>query len=192
MPTTPMYRVETTITGVAGSPYYIVGYFDSEAGSPDAAIGAWHTFITGSTTGTAAGFPTDATIRTSNLVPVIDPVDGGTLSVAIGDVISQAGANTGPRTPPATQMLMRWRTGVYANRREIRGRTNLPCVMEEASTAMGVVEPSVVTGLNGRAADLLADADAVHVVWSKKNGVWADTTAGGLWDQFSVLRSRRD
>lgn len=192
MPTGPMRKVVTTVTGVEGSPYYIVGYFDANEGTTAQVGEAWHLFITGSTSGSAAGFPTGSTIRTDSEIAVIDPTDGAVLEVQNGVTISQIGANTGARTPPATQMLMRWRTGNYVNRREVRGRTNLPCVMEEASTEDGKPEPSVITGLESRADALIDNADVSHVVWSKKNGVWWATSSASLWDQFSVLRSRRD
>jgi len=45
---------------------------------------------------------------------------------------------------------------------------------------------------NAAASALIADATSLFVVWSKTHGVEQVVTAGGAWNQFAVLRSRRD
>lgn len=192
MPTTPMYRVQTVVTGVAGSPYYIVGYFDSSAGGAQSASEAWHTFITGSTTGTANGFPLGSQVRTEPEVQSVNPVDGAILGIAVAPAIVQSGANPGQRLPPSNQILVRWRTGVYIDRREVRGRTNLPCGFEEDSTADGTLPVELQLAYGVRALGLVGNEAARHVIWSKKNGAWQETTTASVWGQFSILRSRRD
>lgn len=192
MPTSTIRRVETIVTGVAGSPYYVVGHFTADTGTPTQVTQAWHKFVTGSTSGTASGFPVGTVVQTQPEVQLINPVDGAVIGLEDAPPITQNGANPGPQLPRQNQLLVRWRTGNYVNRREVRGRTNLPCVLEEASTNQGEVESTVVSGINTRASELIADTNSVLVVWSKKNGLWWAAATGSCWNKFSVLRSRRD
>ncbi len=187
-----MLRVDTVVTGVAGAPYYLNGYFDFAGGSAVDACQAWHTFITGGIGASATGFPVGATVTTSPTVPVVDPVSGDVLGIAAGDSIISDGVNTTNLLPPANQILMRWRTGIYFAGREVRGRTNLPCPLEEGSTDDGQVESAVVAALNVRGNALIADTDSTHVIWSRKYGFWQETAVADCWSQFSILRSRRD
>lgn len=187
-----MHRVQTVVTGVVGGPYYLVGYFDAAGSNAQNACAAWHLFITGGGTGTATGFPDGSRVETQPEVLQINPVDGAVVGLEDADGLVSIGANTSDQLPTQNQFLVRWRTGEYINRRENRGRTNLPCPFEEALTNEGRVAPAIQTALQARANTLVNNIAVRHVVWSKKNGGWSETVSASVWDQFSVLRSRRD
>lgn len=187
-----MMRVQTVVSGVAGSPYYLNGFFDALNTEPQDAIDAWHTFVTAGGGGTVNSYPTGAVITTSGTLDLIDPTDGGIVGQQFGATETSLGGAQGQFLPAANQVLVHWRTGIYVNRRELRGRTNIPCISEAGSTNSGQVEPSVITAYNALGNALISNPDCVFIVWSKKNGEWREVFAAQTWDQFAVLRSRRD
>jgi len=93
--------------------------------------------------------------------------------------------------PIATQGLVRWRTGVYANGREIRGRWFIPG-LATASNNDGAPSSTMLSTVNTAASTLISDANSVLEVWSRANGSAVDVASGTCWSQFAVLRSRRD
>lgn len=192
MPTTPIRRVRVRVTGVGGSPYYLNGYFTADTGTTAQCQNAWMKFLFGGPGPTVGALPTSATATVESEVPVIDPATGQPISVETSPGFSWGGSSTDNLLPTANQFLVRWRTGNFENGREVRGRTNIPCPTEATSTPAGRVEPSIVTAYNSRAFNLIDDANTVFVVWSKKNGLWWAARSGSTWDQFAVLRSRRD
>lgn len=188
MPTTPMLRVRTVVTGVAGSPYYLVGYFEDLTDNEQQCVDAWAAF----TSAAAANQPTGSNWLTEGDVEVVDPITGDTIGVRGADQVLVLGSTNLPLLPPASQALIRWRTGVYVGGREIRGRTNMPLQFQDNATSGGTVKGSVQTFYKERADTLVNQITAEHVVWSKTNGRWERTVTASVWDQFSVLRSRRD
>lgn len=192
MPTSPIRRVRSIVTGVAGSPYYVTGYFTADTGTATQCITAWHTFITGVASGPAGGFPVGSSVRTDAEVQVVDPVTGNVVATEIGGTILSTGSSASPLLPKANQFLIRWRTGNFVGGREVRGKTFLPLPSETASTDAGLVEAATLVALSGRAGQLISNADTVFVVWSRKNGLWWAASNGSCWEQFAILRSRRD
>lgn len=93
---------------------------------------------------------------------------------------------------PATQGLMRWRTNVFNSGREVRGRTNLPVVLQADSDTEGKPDVGYIGFWNSKAGALIADEDSTLVVYSKKNGLWAAVVTADMWSNYGVLRSRRD
>jgi len=102
-----------------------------------------------------------------------------------------AGDDAGDPAPWATQGLIRWRTGTFIAGREVRGRTFIPGVTEARANG-GVPDASYksncVTAINA----LIGSTNSTLVSWSRKNGDSAPVIAGSPWEQFAVLRSRRD
>lgn len=188
MPTTPMLRVTTVVTGVAGSPYYIRGYFNEEGSDPDEVVDNWHTFVIPD----ALSGPTGSTWTTDGPLDRVDPVSGDVIGQveALGAVTT--GTNTGQLLPPSNQTLFRWRTGVYVNGREIRGRTNKPLPFLNNSNNRGSLAEGYRSGQEGLATTLLNQLLSPLVVWSKKNGRWEAVTSASVWQEFAVLTSRRD
>lgn len=188
MPTTPIRRVRTTVTGVAGSPYYINGYFDAGTGTTAQCITAWHRFVLDQ----ASAQPNGAVIRTEAEVPVINPVTGEVIQVETSPALEDSGTNTNSLAPPSTQLLVRWRTGQFIGAREVRGRTNLPMMFSANVDSKGDPVAALRTSALLRANTLIADANTVNVVWSKTKGVWFPVLTTNVWTKFAVLRSRRD
>lgn len=192
MPTTPMWRCQTVITGAGGSPYYLVGYFDADGGSATFANRDWHGFICGTIGPSAATMPNGWQILTEAEVQRVNPVDGEILAVEAATPYVSVGTASGELLPPANQLLTRWRTGTYVARREVRGHTNIPGIVEPNSGPDGRPINALVNANNTRADGMIASDNSRHVVWSKKNGVWHTTVTASTWTEFAVLRSRRD
>lgn len=188
MATTDMYRLVTTVTGVAGSPYYMVGYFEAEPGQENNIITAWHLFCVPA----SSALPVGATATTSGLIDVVNPVSGDTVGVQQTTDYTTGGTYAGETVPRASQVLVRWRTGVYVGGREIRGRTNIPLVEIGAIGPNGGLDGAFLSVFNERAEDLVNDPASSFVIWSKKNGRHEPVVLGSTWSQFSVLTSRRD
>lgn len=182
-----MYRVQQIATGVAGSPYYLTAYFDSTQGTAQAAATAWREAIGNA----AANFVAPYTYQPISFVDLVDPVSGNTVGVETVSVPLIAFTASGDPLPPATSLLLRWRTGVYIGGREIRGRTNIARLDEAAATA-GVVTAANLAAWQARQDALISSLTCQHVIYSPKNGLWANSLSGTPWNQFAVLRSRRD
>ena len=205
-----MYRVTTLFTG----PQIVGGgiqqfYLDTAGGSASQAAAAVKTFWSAHT-----GF-----LQTGNVIDVqagvelVDDTDGRVTGIV--STTGQTSSTTGgsEALSPATQGLIQWRTGVFTDGREIRGRTFLPAMMESLNTT-GAPAASLVTAVNTAAAALIADASSTLVVWqrprkarpqvgmpgdpwflkqqSQRVGSHANVSTGTMWAQWAVLRSRRD
>lgn len=188
MATSTMARVTTVVTGVAGSPYYLSGHFEYLEGGEDALISAWHGF----TADAAGNLQAGSTWTTGPEIILINPVNGETVGVVSGDPEIVTGTNADAALPPATQLLVRWRTGVYVAGREIRGRTSIPCQLESLNTIAGRPDPSHRAAVELRAETLVDSSVNQLVVWSKKNGRHEPVEFSSVWNEWSVLRSRRD
>lgn len=187
MGTTSMYRVTQVASGVAGSPYYITGYFDIAAGSAQQAADAWRLAI-GAPVGTyCAGYVYDAITA----VEEVNPANGSTTGIYPVTVAAVTFNDADQPLPAATSLLLQWRTGVYNAGRENRGRTNIARLGELRSTT-GVPNTTCITEFQARITALLADVNVQHVVWSRKLGLWDATASGSVWTQWAVMRSRRD
>jgi len=92
--------------------------------------------------------------------------------------------------PFAAQAVIRLRTGVYTNGREVRGRTYLPGLTEAANDD-GKVSATYITNLNVVANGLRNDATCEWAIWSRINGTVSEITSVSTWDQFGIMRSRR-
>lgn len=182
-----LYRIKTVFTGVAGSPYYNTLYFLASAGTASQAAvdvaGFW---------GAVDGFIKNTlTWDLDTDVEVIDSTSGNIVNVQSVSPASGTGGDAGDMLPPATQALIRWRTGMFVGGREIRGKTFVPAITETQSTA-GQPSSALITALENSAAGLVGSPNAQLVVYSRKNSTYAPVTSGSAWGQFAVLRSRRD
>lgn len=186
MATTDMYRVVQVATGVAGGPFYITGYFDSQIGTAQQAADAWRA-LTGPTAGT---FTTPLRYESIVSVDLVDPGNGDIQSVVPVSVGSLQFTSTVEKLPPTTTLLLRWRTGVYIGGREVRGRTNLSGFNEGQSDS-GVPSSVILSEYLGKMNAMLSNVNVRHVVWSRKAGEHYQSTVPGVWNQWAVLRSRR-
>jgi Flp pilus assembly protein TadG len=207
---TDMYRVTTKFTGpqINGGGIQQF-YFDLGGGTAVQAAAAVKTFWAG-----FSGF-----LQTGNSIEVQagveQVVDTDGRIILIYATTGQTTATTGGSEPlsPATQGLIQWRTGVYSDSREIRGRTFIPAMMESLNTS-GAPASSLVTAVNTLAAALIADANSILVTYRRerlarpqvgvpgdpwflrqqahRDGEFAPVTTGALWSKWATLRSRRD
>lgn len=110
----------------------------------------------------------------------------------------KVGVGTSEPAPPTTQGLIRMVTPMVANGRIVRGRVFVPGVLEVHVGPVGRPVSAYNTVLNGAAQALVDDASAFWSVWHRPNA--ASGSPGTInnivqvtsWDQFAVLRSRRD
>jgi hypothetical protein len=185
-----MLRIRTSITGQPGAPYLSTMYFTAAvedltaANAANDAVGAfWGTIDNQMLNGTSWA--------THNEVAVL-ALDG-TLTGTFG-VAPQfgAGAIFGNITPPATQGLVKWATNLFIGGRRLRGHTFIPAIPTTNVAGGGTPAPNLLTAMDSAAATLIADANAQFVIWSRKHTTTSPVVTGGGWNEFAVLRSRRD
>jgi hypothetical protein len=180
-------RVRTIFTGMQGMPGVTTMYFDPAEGlNPQDLVDRVAEFWTSLLNSLADGLLID-------VEPIVDSVNSAT-----GQVTSSTGV-TAPDTvvcndstdplPPATQCLVQLRTGVYFTGRELRGRYFVPGICEDASDT-GVPSSALISLVGGAAQSLADDAD--QIVYSPTKNQFADVSTTTVWNQFAVLRSRRD
>jgi len=186
-----MLRITTEFSGtLQGTPYFNQLYFggdtSGEADAASAAVAAWWVAMEDAfsllltwTINTEAEFVDEVTGQITG----IETVPGGT---GIGDA-------TGDALSPASQGLVRWRTGVFVAGKEIRGRTFIPGPTEDVNQ-LGHPSAGYLPLVNTAAADLITAASGGGglVVWSRTHGQAAAVATGSVWNQWAVLRSRRD
>lgn len=182
-----LWRVTQVVTGVAGSPYYITGYFDAVAGTAQQAADAWRNLLGTTSTIYRSGLSFSAI----STIDEFDPTTGNIVGQVPVTVASLAFIGGTDALPAATSLLLRWRTGQYAGGKEVRGRTNIPGLPSSAN-ALGLPSSAITSAFQTRQTALLALANAHHVVYSPKNAGACVTTSGTPWGQWAVLRSRRD
>lgn len=182
-----MYRVRTVFQGVTGSPWVSTAFFDSGAGTAQDAVTATGTFWQ------AADSLMEASVTWSTQADVetVNANNGQVTAVTSTTPVTGAGVAGQTGLPIASQMLVRWRTGVYIAGREIRGRWFIPGIAVSINNDGQPTGPSVIT-VNTAASTLIGDANSQLVIWSRANTQQAVVSSGTCWTQFAVLRSRRD
>jgi len=207
---TTLSRVTTLISGT-----YVVGggstthHFLQSAGTPAqmcAAVNSFWNYNSGV-------FHTSTSFQVQSDVVEFDDATGDIEAVVAGSTHTIAGGASGEALSPATQGLIRWRTGLYSDGREIRGRTFLPA-LTVASVDDGVVAATTLTVFNTMASNLVADSNTALAVWrrprpsrpqvgqpgdrwylpaqSAREGSSALVSSSSAWSKFATLRSRRD
>lgn len=133
------------------------------------------------------------TVNVEDDVEQIDPVTGQIQQVFNAPTAPVAFTSTQHPLPNATQGLIRLRTGQYVAGRELRGRLFLPGATEDRNTA-GNVDAAFITLINGNWTFAYGGLPSTNrpVVWSPTHGQLAGVTSATMWDEWAVLRSRRD
>lgn len=183
-----MWRVDTVTDGLEGAPFYTRLYFNDSVGSPSdaaaAVVGFWETL--------APVIDNALTMAVQGNVFVVDNITQEITGIEVAgsaDVIP--GENGASEASLATQGLIRWRTGSYVGGREVRGRTFIPGVTS-TSVATGGPSSTYISTLGGAATGLIGHAASQLVVGSKVHGVVREVAFAEVWNEFAVLRSRRD
>jgi len=182
-----MYRVKTEFTGLAGSPYLSQMYFQSALGSAQGAVDDVGAFW-----GAIDAFcNSDLIWNTLADVELVESTTGQLVGVTQTTPANGSGGVATEVLPFATQGLIRWRTGVYVGGRELRGKTFIPG-LTEASAAQGQMASATQNALDGAASALLSGSNSALCIFSRKHLTEALVATGSAWNQFAVLRSRRD
>jgi hypothetical protein len=175
---------------VIGTPYFTQRYFfGSTGGEADAANAATATFLAAiedAVSGTLSW-----TINTE--AEFVDPVTGQVTGVETTPGGTGVGDAAGDMLSPASQGLLRWRTGIFANGKEIRGRTFIPGPTETVNLE-GHPSDGYFPVVNEAASALITGSAGAGglCIWSRTNGETALVISGSCWNQWAVLRSRRD
>lgn len=184
-----LIRIRTGFTGVPGTPWLSNFYFDEDLANAQVCAD------------TAASFWEQAQLAMSSLIDwaqdgvatVLDPATGEPTDVASYTPNTGDGQGSGDMLPASTQLLITWRTGVFAGGRELRGKTFVPGLVSSTNDNDGTIDEGVVTQFAGYADDLLTTpGNAQIVVWSRKNGTTPQVTGSRITNEWAVLRSRRD
>lgn len=192
MGTSPLLKMQCRVTGVAGGPYYLTGYFKAEDGTAQASQDAWWNFITSSV---AANELNGVTYTIDPAVPIVFPVTGEITGTESTTGKTVTGSNSATVAPSQAQYVYNLRTGVYTSGREVRGRFHRPLVYQSdvvvtnAQTA-GSLTSLAISGNNTRAANLITAAAGRWVVYSRKNASWEVITSATVRPILGTLRSR--
>lgn len=185
-----MLRVRTVVTGITGTPWYYNHFYGgTTSGEASVALAATKAWVSSISSNQSTGL----TSQVQGDVVQINPTTGDITDVFAGASASYTSSNATARLPIVDQLLIRLRTGYYLNGREVRGRWFVPGLAASANTA-GAVTASVITAVNGYNNTLMTSAAGAGdlVVYTRKNGVSVDVNSMPVWDQFAVMRSRRD
>lgn len=194
-----MLRIRSVATGVAGTPWYTNIYM---AGGSSAAADARGRVVTfWNTVGPLMRLDISTVVEPE--VWEIDPATGDTLGITnAGAGVPTQGTSAGAPLPTANQALIRVATqGIVRNRR-VRGKIYVPGLTTSGITD-GRLSNATITALNNAAAGLVGGTGSTRlVVWSRPNDSFfpGQTTPGqeftatgtSVWNEFAVLRSRRD
>jgi hypothetical protein len=188
-----MHRVRTVFTGIQGTPWLNTLFFDAAGGTAQeaatAAGGFWGAVD--------AVMTTQVDWTTEPDVPQINEETGALIQVTSTTPVTGTGAAVGEIGPVASQGLIRWRTSVVVNGRNLRGRTFVPGLTVAAYDDGGVIA-GTKTAIDVAAAALIASATADLVIWHRpsvqgaSDGSVAEVVTGSLWTQLATMRSRRD
>ena len=184
-----MIRIRPVMTGVPGTPWYTNMYFDLDADAAQVSVDTVDAFWTA----LAGQINADVKWTVQGEVPQIDPATGNITNVVVVDSATGEGGFAANLLPRSAQGLITWRTGVFAGGREIRGRTFVPGMCIPAMTFDGKMSEAAQAELQEAADDLISAPGGSSIgVWSRANGVIEGATLAQVWDEFAVLRSRRD
>lgn len=185
-----MIRVTVVHSGLEGLPGYSQHFFEGDTqGEAEAAVTAVGDFWDDLSVVTSSALDS----RTEAEVFQVDPATGLTTNVFTTTPRNMGGATSGDVNPFATQMLLRWRTGVFVGGREVRGRTFVPGTLEAQNTNGRPLAAALAFAQTAINTYLTASSGAGGaVVYSRANGQAALVSSGTPWDQWAVLRSRRD
>lgn len=180
-----MKRVRTVFTGVAGTPYYSNLYFADEMDAQDAVdeVKAFWDIC-------AEFMVNDCAFSVDGTVVTIDPTTGEITGSFAASGDTGQGTSTTEMLPRADQLLVQWPTGVYVEGRQARGRTFVPA-LADFNNDEGVVATATLTTLTTNLTTWLA-ANPFFLIWSKKAGLSNVPNSVAVWNQFAILRSRRD
>lgn len=183
-----VWKVRHLISGtyVTGDGYNTL-YFDSAGGTAQQAATAATAFWTG----VRDLIHTSTTITLQTEVVEIDvgtKQPNGVDTVAAASVTGNASEDP---MSPLNQAVVNWRTGVFVNGRERRGRTFIPA-LTEGDWNSGAWAPTRASAVTTAISTLIGAANAELCVYSPTHAAATAVSGGSLKTKMSYLRSRRD
>lgn len=187
-----MRKITALWTGLSGLPGTTTMYFDASALElGDLLTGLdlfWSRICSGFGT-SSQGLRTGLTITLESDVPVVESSTGEIVGFqTISELHQYHGNGTAEPLPPATQALIEWQTGSVVAGRRLRGRTFIGGLTEDHSDN-GVPKATWASTLAAEAVTLSAES---MEIFSPTHLVEHGCTGATVWNQFAVLRSRRD
>lgn len=186
-----MNRVRVVLTGVAGSPAYMNFYTNNGLVSASLA----HSVVATLMFNLKAQWRTSVQYLVEGDVALVESTTDTIIGVTSIAPVSGAGSSSSnSQVPLASQVLVRFLTGAYAGGRQVRGRLFLPYfISSNMDVGSGGVVAATVTNVNTHFNTYLtAFAPNGAVVYSRKNGTGYAISAASTWNQWAVMRSRRD
>jgi formylmethanofuran:tetrahydromethanopterin formyltransferase len=180
------HRVTTVFSGLTGAPYFSNMFFaDADAVQEDInAVAAFWTAINDQ-------IVNDLTWTVQADVATISESSGQITSITSGSASNGGGTYSGEVIPFANQGLVSWITDAIAGGRRVRGRTYIPGLgiggIEE-----GFMTTTMRTDIASAATSLISDSDTVFGVYSRTHQLFTPATSSSVWNQWAVMRSRRD
>jgi hypothetical protein len=180
------FRIQIRWTGLPGLPGISTFYF-AQAVSPDPEVLA--DAVLGTMSGYVGLFDNELQFNYDTEVTTYSTPDTPVDVTNIAPGPTQTGTNTAESIPLASQGLIRWGTGIYVGARQVRGRTFIPGLASTAIGNDGQMNSSAQGQLTLMGNGLIALGLQIA---SKKNNLFYDVASCSTWDQFAVLRTRRD
>lgn len=181
-------RVRTVFTGLAGLPGYSNLYFKPVV-SNDAL--AAHAAVTALWQSLDGALNAGLTWTCEGDIALIEDSSGLQIAEVTTDTTTGVGGSGANSLPFATMGLMRFRTSDFIGGRQVRGRCYVPGFVEEESVG-GLPTAATLTAMSTAFGAISDVANAPHVVWSRTHGQSFEVTSYSPWNQWAVLRSRRD
>lgn len=186
----PMREIRTAWSGPQGLAMFTVMYFDvlvaTAANQRLTLETLWQGF--------GANLSDDYDWEVETTGRVIDEASGGLVG-GWADPTARAGVGGAAQepVPDASQILLRWTTGVVADGRFLQGRTFVPGLQRDALLG-GNLNPTATTALSA-VANGFATAGMGFVIWHRptatRSGSMAAVNAGSCWSELAVQRNRR-
>lgn len=183
-----MYRYRVTHTGIAGTPYLSTFYFRLSGTNSAAAAAAVETFFTS----TATRRYDELVSQGDNVMDILSPITGTLVGYAAVDTWQVSASGGGAMGPYANQGLLRLSTNAVVGGRRVEGKMFLPAVRQGDISNDGLPVTAYRTDYDDASSVLVANPDVDWVVWSRKNGTQESVESATTWQNFAVLRSRRD
>lgn len=181
----PAFRVRVVLTGPAGGAWVATHYMDVatsvNADSAVVNVGAFWDDVSPFICNTTS-WETESEVVEYASPSTVTAFHQTTAESGVGGLSSHP-------VPLASQGLIRWRTSTLVGNRRVLGKTYIPSIPEGRSDIDGGLEAFTQVGLRDAGINLQVQG---LVIASRAADLFAPVTGTDVWDQFAVLRSRRD
>lgn len=198
----PIVRVRTAWTGLVQGGGLSTHYFGSSEG---ATADDYMTLVQDFWSTCAPQITNECSFRVLGEMDVIDEATGELVdSLSTIDGATTGGTSTEDNQPPATQTLLRLRTGAVVAGRRVQGRLFIPGPPRNGTGDTTTPTTASRAAYQLAAADLIVSASPLGGwrVWSRpvtdsptvadRPGSIHSVINGSVWEKYAVLRSRRD